>query len=416
MIPTRSNSYDKAGCTPTSSNCIIWQGPDLSCINLCNGDSISKVIYKLATELCALQNAAGIDLSELDWDCIVSNGGGEVAPDILVKDAIQLLITKSCANSEDIDALQAAAIYTITAPESIATCLNLIDSSDNVIPKSPEEFSLIIAGRLCQLIDSINDINTDLAAVRNDVEDLDASVDTYKTNTNLRLDEIEETLSTVETTVGALSTALGTGAELSSVIDAECTGTGEGAVVFKLTAPEVPLWTTTSDTVADTLTKMWAAVCDLRGAVKSIQDTCCRVTCDDIMIDFDVRLTDGRQTALLFFGTKTVLPTGFTDCNPIGTKLTITDTSGAQYVTYVKIREDIFGVDTTLTLMEGYEIDLSVSALNPTLAYTFSMDACMTNGGTTCVKCVSVEVPVTESCGFCQITATGSGTAIIVYE
>jgi hypothetical protein len=73
-------------------------------------------------------------------------------------------------------------------------------------------------------------------------------------------------------------------------------------------------------------------------------------------------------------------------------------------------------VDTTLTLTEGYEIDLSVSALNPTLAYTFSMDACMSNGATTCVKCVSVDVPVTESCGFCQITATGSGTAIIVYE
>jgi hypothetical protein len=25
------------GCTPLSSNCVIWQGPDISCINLCKG-------------------------------------------------------------------------------------------------------------------------------------------------------------------------------------------------------------------------------------------------------------------------------------------------------------------------------------------------------------------------------------------
>ena len=42
------------GCAVTTSNCVVWQGPDLCCINLCEGDSISEVIDALAKKICAL--------------------------------------------------------------------------------------------------------------------------------------------------------------------------------------------------------------------------------------------------------------------------------------------------------------------------------------------------------------------------
>jgi hypothetical protein len=69
MLPVKSNTADK-GCSPVSSNCVIWQGPDLSCIDLCNGDAISDVVYKLATKLCTLQTS--YELSTLDLSCLVS--------------------------------------------------------------------------------------------------------------------------------------------------------------------------------------------------------------------------------------------------------------------------------------------------------------------------------------------------------
>ena len=47
-------SDTQAGCNPVSSNCVIWQGPDIPCITLCKGDSISDVTYKVATEICTL--------------------------------------------------------------------------------------------------------------------------------------------------------------------------------------------------------------------------------------------------------------------------------------------------------------------------------------------------------------------------
>lgn len=46
-------------CDPISSNCVIWQGPDLPCVDICNGDSISAVIAGLCDQLVILQNGSG---------------------------------------------------------------------------------------------------------------------------------------------------------------------------------------------------------------------------------------------------------------------------------------------------------------------------------------------------------------------
>ena len=42
------------GCTPTSSSCIIWNGPRIECIDQCQNDSIEDVIYRLGQIVCSL--------------------------------------------------------------------------------------------------------------------------------------------------------------------------------------------------------------------------------------------------------------------------------------------------------------------------------------------------------------------------
>ena len=61
MIPTNSNNL--TNCDPISSNCVIWQGPDLPCVEICTGDTISDVVAALCTELQLLQT-------------LIENGGG----------------------------------------------------------------------------------------------------------------------------------------------------------------------------------------------------------------------------------------------------------------------------------------------------------------------------------------------------
>lgn len=63
--PTNTKS---SGCAVTTSNCVVWQGPDLCCIDLCNGDTISDVINELAKKICKifeLLDVQSYDISEL---------------------------------------------------------------------------------------------------------------------------------------------------------------------------------------------------------------------------------------------------------------------------------------------------------------------------------------------------------------
>ena len=68
-------NIDKSGCSNTSSNCVVWQGPNIDCIDLCKGDSITEVVYKLAVELCVVMDT--FDLNNYDLKCFA---GGACKP------------------------------------------------------------------------------------------------------------------------------------------------------------------------------------------------------------------------------------------------------------------------------------------------------------------------------------------------
>ena len=61
-------NLDKSPCSPVSSNCVIWNGPNIECIGLCKGDTVTQVISKLAEELCNLIDT--FKLSNYDISCL----------------------------------------------------------------------------------------------------------------------------------------------------------------------------------------------------------------------------------------------------------------------------------------------------------------------------------------------------------
>jgi hypothetical protein len=73
----------------TSSNNVIWQGANIPCLNLCNGDSITNVIYQLATAYCQL-----VDMESYDTDCVTEATSLEKPENI--SELIQLLIDAIC--------------------------------------------------------------------------------------------------------------------------------------------------------------------------------------------------------------------------------------------------------------------------------------------------------------------------------
>ncbi len=65
-------NLDNSPCSPTSSNCVIWNGPDIPCLSLCKGDTVTDVVYKLATEFCTILDTLNVD--NYDLSCLTLNG------------------------------------------------------------------------------------------------------------------------------------------------------------------------------------------------------------------------------------------------------------------------------------------------------------------------------------------------------
>ncbi len=407
-----------------SSNCVVWQGPDLCCINLCTGDSVSDVVHKLAIELCTLQQE--LDLSDMDLKCIFDACQACPQPEKTLKVILQLLIDKVCSLEDLINSLDVS-----TAGDELivrmANCFHYQVDGDWIRDLKHSEYTKRIGQRVCDLGDQIALFLSSINNLQDQIDTLDTRVDVLENQGDLQVipicvypnstpRNIDEAWETLEAAFCSLRGATGAPGEILDVVDNECLPLPGETAVKKLSDNAQVLWTGSSQTLADTLTKMWLAICDLRGAVKTIQDTCCAFSCDDITIDFDVQVTDA-STLTLFFGAKSILPGGFTDCNAtLGNKLTITDGAGAVYNTYVKLRDDVFNDPETLA--GGLVIDIASSAVDPSKGITLQMDACLTNGSTTCVKCVTVQAAATNTCSYCEITAEGAAntTLTIIYE
>jgi len=89
-LKSKPLNLNKTGCSPMSSNCIIWQGPEIPCLSLCKGDNITQVIYDLAINFCDLYEQLSpetynIECLNLD-ECNIK----------VFKDLFQAIIDKVC--------------------------------------------------------------------------------------------------------------------------------------------------------------------------------------------------------------------------------------------------------------------------------------------------------------------------------
>ena len=86
-------NLDNQNCSPISSNCVVWEGPNMPCIKLCKGDTISDVIAELANKLCALFDS--LDATAYDTACLELTRQPKTTQEL-----IQVLIDKICELSK----------------------------------------------------------------------------------------------------------------------------------------------------------------------------------------------------------------------------------------------------------------------------------------------------------------------------
>ena len=168
MQPIKSN-LNKDNCSPVSSNCVIWQGPDLVCINLCTGDSISDVVYKLAVEICDLKDQ--LNLTDLDLKCLVDNCITCPDPEKTLGIVLQLLINKVCDLQTIIDTLSGGTTTEVLVRLASCFIADFTDSNGDVTNPVPVSIYVQkIAQKICTILTRLDGIDATIAGIDSKVK------------------------------------------------------------------------------------------------------------------------------------------------------------------------------------------------------------------------------------------------------
>lgn len=397
MIPVSSNTITN-GCNPISSNCVVWQGPDIPCINLCTGDSVSDVVAKLATELCTLLDQTS--LTNLDLSCL-NLASQDIPTDF--SELQQLIIDELCAlrgrctTLED-DGGGSGSSSTVTA--TLPVCLRPTINNDLITVLPIDEYAELVAAKVCTLISDITTIKSTLTSHNVRITTLENAATSTTSIPKVTpvcvlppvLTDIDEVVEALEQEFCELTTVTGSSTALLSATTYQCQGLNTDNKLFGSgTMSTLEGWNTTPTTVAQSLTNLWLTICDIRAAVKNIQTTCCATTCDSILFTFAGVYNTGILT-LNFNGTSA--PAGFDECHTSGALVTVSDGTGTVYSTRVQVLDSLTGTGTV-------QINLTSAGLNVYMDYIVTVAFCVTDNTVTCEKASTVTI--TNPAGACAL-------------
>ncbi len=282
-LPIKSNNTQQ-GCNPISSNCVIWQGPDIPCINLCTGDSVSDVVAKMATELCEITDQLNISL--LDLSCF-----NPLSPTPQnFRDVTQIIINKICALENIIpDNVQGTSGCPSDCEVSVAPCLQYTDNlGNNVISLPIKDYVILIGNRICTILTSIANLQTQINSLDVRVTNLennrtDGSSSTFNVTSqclSASSVSLQEYINLLDAAFCELQTLSGTTPQyISASSVAQCVTTNS---IQMANPPSLigsyPLWIPSPETAFQQIQNLWVAICDIRTGITNIQtqlETCC---------------------------------------------------------------------------------------------------------------------------------------------
>ena len=413
MIPT-SSSISTNGCDNISSNCVIWQGPDIACINLCSGDSVSEVVSKLATEVCTLITSgvtANPNLTGLDLTCLNIPG---TTPTQIVP-VLQAMVVQICANTKS--AIPGAASSSSLPIMTLPVCLQYNDAGGNPVTQLPlDKFATRIANQVCLNLSAIGIIQSTLTSYNTRLNTLEACVlpcsgavveaqviptcilPSVLTNVSVLLLALEARFCALETAVGLPSAILGTIGQ-TSLTSASAQLTNPGSNYGSIGG-----WNSTPVNLAQTVQNAWVVIDDMYTAIASIQLNCCPSGCDTVIFRYTTTnsLSSAGEIQGINFNFQTSsIPAAFNDCAG-STVITITDVDSVAVTSIVNV--------STLQ-NDASGVLINIPTLNTNGNLSVSIAFCATNAVDTCsetqTSVITGVVPCPAGVTATSITQTG---------
>jgi hypothetical protein len=279
-------NLDNNSCSPISSNCVIWQGPNIPCIKLCTGDSITDVIYALATELCTIVDA--VNISTLDLSCLEITTGDPTN----LNELLQLLVNKICElNNISTSTTNVTRRDNTTCPTDcvvpVAECLQ----SGGQTTMKLLDYIQVISNKICSILTDIVTINNSITNLTTRVFILESVPPTppyilpsfapdctladssVEQNISYQLDVILEAL--VNDDVHGYCALLSSTGQPSEITQAYLSQPIVGSEVALSNCSQTleqkfaTDWFPTPDNLSQSFTDLWLTVKDLRDAYKT---------------------------------------------------------------------------------------------------------------------------------------------------
>jgi hypothetical protein len=426
-IPITPQDTQK-NCAPVSSNCVIWQGPDIPLINLCKGDSISDVTAKLASELTTLidqLNITGFDVSCFPPICPKPEN---------IHDLIQFILDtlcNCCINNQSGSGTTTPFTCTdaLNCEIPIAVCFQYVDNfGNNVNTMTLSNYAQAIANKVCNITTEILTINNILTDHETRLDTLEAcvlpcdgaipeptvpsSVCILPAQTNIPIVDFVEEL---ELQFCNLKDATGTPSQITTSIGLACNIDAKPSLSDPIANPSMSTlagWTSSAsiDTLAESFGNLWLTVCDLREAFINLQTTvqaCCGVSCADNIVSLSGLMTGRFDASLVFSGT---INNAFQFCAGTFGTIKVSDPWGN--VTTMTTTEDIIN---DINNNVSYTLDFSTlpgSAAESLVVYNVKVEACLTtaNNSLTCNILETVLIPNTYFLETASYTVTSPTT------
>lgn len=411
-------NIDKTGCSNTSSNCVVWQGPNIECIDLCKGDSITEVVYKLAVELCTIMDT--FDLNNYDLKCFA---GGACKPTDF-KEFIQLVINKICYIQVCSDCLNTCDPCDTTSPSTnvpvvttpsnpivpIAPAFYYTNPQGDLVTTMPvDTYTVTIGNRVSNIVSEILTINATLVNHNIRITALETAappvfilpditpvcvLPSSPTPINVVLASLEQqfcelriatgTPNNIFTAIGQQPAGLATAPSLNNSL------TVMGAL---------PGWTSTVQNEADSLGNLWVTIADMRLAIQNIITNYLPSDCSGI--DLTILATYAAPNVTIYVnGT---IPLTFANTFPAGTLFTISDSFGASTQFNINIL-------SILNTVGGFVFDISTTPLNgaSNLFISASPSFTSTTTGSQCQSLLNFTLQNTANCPVITYTTPSS--------
>jgi hypothetical protein len=391
-----------SGCTSAqSSDCIIWNGPNIPCLDLETGMSITDVEHLIACKVCEI--AGELDLSDLDLSCLIEQP--DLDPeDKKLKLILQLLLDNQCSLKELIDSCCGSQSDESCCDLNLnLKCLKKFDDFGNEIPQDLNQTLQSLVNEVCDHKTRIEDLEDTVVDLQDQIDNLPDPVEYEEpiiTTCVAIAKPVSESVVLLATDYCNYKTSIGTPTQIQAGLAQQCDN-------LNTTLGSEAGWNLAPQNLAQSFSNLWIAYCNVLNRLKAIEQTCCAPSCDKIKIgilaDFD---SDNEEVTLNFTsGAGTLIPSGFVDC---GTTLTITDKDG-------HIKEF-----SALNITQGGVVGpLSLGGLSAgTLSFNFKTKFCLLDENSTvimtCQDCIEIEQEY-DGGGCCSITNSSTEPITVIY-